>query len=521
MSASRRKQLKQLDYIHSYLCKHFKYGEGDGAYLVERNYSDRDYAHDFASLYSAEHPSRGARVTRVHYFQGLDKDALEQKVSEILEAQLRAESPDQDEVKQLCASLSEDHYLGFSVIRPKDGCPVGRTFLRALGGTRSESDDSYRHMGATHGYTAYLGPLSLSVEGLHFQQQDEGTSVCATIATWSALMQHGSYERITPVTPAAITEAATNSKLNSGGGIPANGLNAEQVCDAISKFGAVPSLSVHGDGEVAKQLLGSMVRSRFAPVLMMERVDGISAGAGHAVTLTGLRLKWPKADPFCRYDFKEDQINGVYFHDDRRGPYMRAMLSLSKDKSGSLLLEMKGRPHEGTNHKEVWKLVQVICPLPHGVNLSNIRLQIIADHVAQQIDGTVNGGTPEDTIEGLVREGIETQFWIAKQHEYLWHIAHSFRADSNAFKQISSNVPWPKYVGVVRIRLGSKIICDFVLDSSSTSRNPKAIMCFMECEGDISESAILWMKNFVSKIMQLHSNRITVYQVPPEHIPHN
>ena len=80
-------------------------------------------------------------------------------------------------------------YLGFMVIKPLPGSPIGRTVLRTF--ERDAPRGGRREFTAIRRYTVSLAGLSLSVRGLAFQQQDQGVSACATTALWSALQRNG------------------------------------------------------------------------------------------------------------------------------------------------------------------------------------------------------------------------------------------------------------------------------------------------------------------------------------------
>ena len=79
----------------------------------------------------------------------------------------------------------QNSYLGFSVIRPLPGSPVGRTVLPTFGPTTQLG--LRREFASIREYAVHLGGFELKVSGLPFQQQDQGVSACATTALWSSI----------------------------------------------------------------------------------------------------------------------------------------------------------------------------------------------------------------------------------------------------------------------------------------------------------------------------------------------
>ena len=134
-----------------------------------------------------------------------------------------------------CVQWLQDAYLGFSVIRPLPGSPLGRTVVATFG--PEEGSGRRREFGGSRKYAVHLGGFELHVDGLAFQQQDQGVSACATIALWSAIHRVAPMEGIPAMTPAQITEAASRYYLPGGRSLPSQGLTVNQMCEAIRAGG--------------------------------------------------------------------------------------------------------------------------------------------------------------------------------------------------------------------------------------------------------------------------------------------
>ena len=115
--------------------------------------------------------------------------------------------------------FSRKNYVGFSVIKPLAGCPVGRTVLRCFPEKTSEAG-YVRRFDCACDYRAHVLGILLHIRGLAFQQQDVGVSACATTALWSALQRTRALEETSAATPAQITIRASQYALPFGRSMP-------------------------------------------------------------------------------------------------------------------------------------------------------------------------------------------------------------------------------------------------------------------------------------------------------------
>jgi len=131
--------------------------------------------------------------------------------------------------RNACAEFSRTSYLGFGVIKPLGGTPVGRTMLAAF--DPGSGDGFHYRFDCTCEYQAHLLGAELTVRGLGFQQQDVGVSACATTALWSAMQKVRDFEDIGTATPAQITTLASQYALPFGRSMPSEeALSIEQKC---------------------------------------------------------------------------------------------------------------------------------------------------------------------------------------------------------------------------------------------------------------------------------------------------
>src|SRR5262249_34884889 len=150
--------------------------------------------------------------------------------------------------------------------------------------------------GGIREYLVHLCGLELRVQGLPFQQQDQGVSACATTALWSAIHKVSAMEGLPAATPASITQAASRYFLAGGRSLPSEGLTVDQICEATRAAGLAPVVIRGIALEQARAQLHSYLTSGFAPVLALQPING---NDGHAVCGVGLKLGSvvPQTDP--------------------------------------------------------------------------------------------------------------------------------------------------------------------------------------------------------------------------------
>jgi hypothetical protein len=296
----------QLFYLRVYLST-----LGCKTIVVEDHYIDRDYIHDLALFYARSLRSYPNYCQRLHFFsEQFDDERWKSLVTQIGS---RAES----------RTFLQNSYLGFCIVRPLPGSPVGRTVLRTFGPVTQSG--LRREFASVREYDVHLAAFDLSVRGLPFQQQDQGVSACATTALWSSIHGIAKSECMLPPTPAQITEAASRYVLADGRSLPSEGLNIQQICEATRGSGLEPLVVRSVDLEHDRAQLLGYISSGFAPVLALQPVQG---AVGHAVCAVGVKLGEVTAptNPAIKFRDSASALRGVYIHDDRLGPYASAEL---------------------------------------------------------------------------------------------------------------------------------------------------------------------------------------------------
>ena len=437
----------QITYLGAYLAN-----LGCKTLVVENHYVDRDYISDVALFYSRSLRAYTNFCQRLHFFEeAFDQERWRQFTFELNGGQ-----------SQTGQQFLQAAYLGFCVVRPLPGSPIGRTVVKTVG--RNSQSGDLREFGAIREYLAHVGGFELAVEGLAFQQQDQGVSACATTALWSAMHAVARKEALAIPTPADITQAASRYVLASGRSLPSEGLNIQQICEATRAAGLEPlvmrSLSLDQD---RAQLLG-YVSSGFAPVLAIQTMQGI----GHAVCAVGVKLGKapPQSDPDLHFRDCAAGVSVVYIHDDRLGPYASADLYGYTQAPDKIRTALRIRWPRTDNEMEHAILDAMIVPVPAKLRLTVTRMRELglalaetAGQIFAQFDRTV---------------GLNTRYF--KGIDYRKRSV-DFELSNDGLYALLCEVALSRYVGVIEIGIPDGPLFDVLLDATETRANPAALAC--------------------------------------------
>ena len=438
----------QLTYLSDYLQQ-----IGCATVLIEDHYVDRDYVEDMAIFYARSLRAYPPYCQRLHFFRESFDEATWRALS------VQANGGQAESVR----GRLQEAYLGFSVIRPLPGSPLGRTVVATFG--PEASGGRRREFGGTRDYTVHLGGFELHVEGLAFQQQDRGVSACATIALWSAVHRVAPAEELAVMTPAQITEAATRYYLPDGRPLPSEGLTLDQVCEAIRAGGLAPIVipATSPDTDRA-QLLGYM-RSGFAPILAAQP---LSSREGHAVCAVGVKMGEvkPQTDTNLAYRDGATALEGLYIHDDRLGPYASAdIYALTDPDSGSTNTVLRIRWPGSEDEADHLLLRAIVVPAPAKIRLTVARMRSLGFSIA---DAT----------------GVLLGRFVDLNCRY--DVASSYRASAFQFDltdegaySLAYALVLSRYIGIIEVSDDEGPILDVLLDSTETVANPSVLACVL------------------------------------------
>jgi hypothetical protein len=180
--------------------------------VVETRYTDMDYRDEYARYYSMTFRNYSSVAHRLHFF---------------------ADPPPKDITNpKVAASFAGLTYLGYAVIRPVTGAPVGRTLLRP-------PEDLLRWVTCTAPDEANLFGTSYEVQAAPFMSGDAQLGVCAHAAGWMAAYYHRLRYGSPRWLPSDIAQAAL-SEFGIRRLDPTAGLTAGQLTEALRRLGMSP-----------------------------------------------------------------------------------------------------------------------------------------------------------------------------------------------------------------------------------------------------------------------------------------
>ena len=345
---------RQLNYIDQYArtlgCKTF---------LIEHHYIDRDYMEEHSIFYSKDLSSSVNYCRRVHFFRCPQKD-LQAEVSRLYQLALGQTRL----FEQACRDFSEQNYIGFSVIKPLLGCPVGRTVLACY---PEESGKGYRRrFPCACNYDVHVLGLPLHIRGLAFQQQDVGVSACATTALWTSLQRARQLEQSGAAAPAQITLRASQFTLPFGRSMPSEGLSLDQMSMAIHSLGYSPYLFKAESFDATRAVLYTAISSGISAVLVLE---DDSRTRYHAIAVAGMGVDTAQQLPASDTGIVDQSqgMRSIYLHDDRYGPYIKAV---QLQRKREFLLRFTVQDSDGSERPETWTLTHILVPMHSKVRLS-------------------------------------------------------------------------------------------------------------------------------------------------------
>lgn len=442
----------QVKYLQVYLNE-----IGCQTVIVENHYIDHVFMQDDVVYYVRSLRSYPNYTKRAHFFsKSFDDTYWHEMIG-------RAGDGEYLEIQKTLQSW----YIGFSIIRPLPGSPVGRTVLPAKApNAPSETCSSFM---TTRTHKVHLAGISLHLDGVPFQSQDQGVSACATTALWSALDCVAATEEITVSSPASITESATRYPLQEGRRFPTEGLTVRQICEATRAAGFSPlvirSNSAAGNSVADDALqIFSYARSGFSPVLALDPAE--DDGPGHAVCCVGLRKgpTKPQTDPGYQFREASSGLRGLYIHDDRLGPYAFAKLSPLTDSESREIRTCIAIEWPDAKPVDDWILHAIVIPVPQKLRLTISGLRRLGLGIAQAI------GTAFKEQQTTLDCRFELSRTYSKQ-------AYTFGLSSEGLYRTVCGTVFSRYIGLIEITGPNGPILDIVVDSTETNSESAVLAC--------------------------------------------
>ncbi len=440
----------QVAYLESYLRD-----VGAQTLIIEKPYIDRHYLEEYTAYYASSLRNGGSSTTRIHVFS---EPFTRAQLSEWLrDVAGRAEAH-----RELQRRMNE-RYLGFLIVRPIPGAPIGRTVLISYRDLTSRS-----YIPSEGGHPVHLLGLELMARGLPFQQQDQAVGVCATTALWSAMSRVSRADGGRAPTPYAVTQAATRHYLQDRPLPAVSGLDMVQCTSAIRELGYAPYVLKPGqEHELFVLSLKCYLRSGIPALLVLDEPGGY-----HAVTASGYRLgdEAKPADPI-RVVLPENigalrspGISRLYVHDDRFGPYVRMKLELpdAADPNGELSLVRVGGAAEDPACEAGGKICYAIFPLYPKLRLTARELIRVGLEMLPIVRGLLS---PEE------RDLLNVEVFFAQGGRYQRDILANGLGAAERIEAFLAGTMLSRYVGIIRFQLGDAALADVVCDTTDIRRD--------------------------------------------------
>jgi len=456
---------RQIKYLRCYLTD-----LGVSSVLEEPKYFDRDYLAEFTAFYSTSVKGYVNSCRRLHFFSGpvLDRALLE-----------RAVGGDEEAARQL-----QERYRGFVVVRPVPWAPIGRTVLRWYD---ERLPATPRNNAPTRSYRSHVAGLTLSVEGVAWQQQDSAVGACATVALWSLLQVSAFDEHHSIPTTADITRLAhkASSRFRL---FPSSGLTPEQICEAIKQRDLAP-VALAGDlsakegfqRERFSSSCAALLRSGF-PVLI---VGTFANGRQHAVCAVGFRECDVSQELPGSIDFRDHGIRHLYINDDNLGPNVRFEIQDGEDGKPVLLRasaperRQPGCSDDPSRTYPAFKPWLLIAAVREGLRMSPDALHSAGLRTTTAIRLALQGKAPEGG-DPPATPPLHFRVQFMRLNEYMEELGRQIEDRTvlaAARLALWEQVPaMSLYVGVVSIGCQGSALLDVLVDTTGADRQ-----CFIFC----------------------------------------
>jgi len=387
--------------------------------LVERRYIDADYRSEHSRFYSTTFQRYPSVAHRLHFFTSPVPESLE-------------------ELDKLQSS-----YVGYSVMRPLDSAPVGRTMIAPPPGIDA------RWCLATD--TVHLLGWSLQVDAVPFMSQDEQYLRCAHAAEWMVLYHAHLFHGLPRRLPADVYDESLGGEVVDRQ-LPSMGLSVSQILDSLHRFGLSPArLRLPESREQSKALDPDMSLPGIICRYVNSQMPPIVLSQSHAWVVVGYEIKGPG----------HAHDNAVFYrHDDAAGPYIRIEdpWKEPKDQHRPWLLALPSLPRKCYMTAE------------RAESLAIFLFQAVTDRLERALNGNVQDfskfdGAPIEDYVGFRTYGISSTLYKEQLRN---------RGIPEPVAQLYRLANWSKYIWVTeiqeRVRRDESVECVFgeiILDGTA------------------------------------------------------
>lgn len=296
----------------TYLCNYLEVDHINAkTIVVENEYIDRHYLEDYSEYYARCFASHPRKCVRVHFFS-----------NEFTEGDFTSSLVNNEST---FISNLQNNYIGFAVIRPIPHTFLAKLCIKPYG--RLLEEEGYKVIKRVNKVSLFGIPLTIDTTA--FLEQDKVVSACATSALWTLLGASSLIHQDTLPSPSSITKSASNLSYEGTRTFPNTGLTHTQVARSLKYYGLEPSvLSIDNQNfKDLKEIIYAYV-SNDIPLLIggdvfkSKQNDQAESLGKHLVCAVGYHLG-KKSSLKNTQKFLSHEIDKIYVHDDRYGPYVK------------------------------------------------------------------------------------------------------------------------------------------------------------------------------------------------------
>lgn len=253
------------------------YRAGAQTAVVEFRYIDADYRDEHSAFYSTTFRRYPSVAHRIHFFVGATTEPVEDETAPM--------------------KFGDLGYLGYVVMRPVPGAPVGRVMMAPPA-----------HLAAAvtcrATETVNLFGEDLRITGTPFMAQDAQLLRCAHAALWVVARHHHLTWHTPKILPRAVVDAVP-MEGSAGRALPSPGLTVTQMSGASTRMGLPPLVY-----DIERLPTGQTLQS-IACRYLNGGLPVIVAGAGHAWVLIGYHRTYENDQPRIEF-IRQDDETGPY-----------------------------------------------------------------------------------------------------------------------------------------------------------------------------------------------------------------
>ncbi len=391
---------------------------GASTAVVEHRYLDPDWRSEHAAMYSKTFRRYPGVAHRLHFFRGVVPAPPEDG---------SVYDPDYEAAG----------YLGYAVLRPVPGAPVGRTVLPPL-----EQDERALTCQAWDDVTLF--GHRLPVIGAPFTSGDGQLGGCGHASVWTTAYYHHREVGLPRQLPARIAEQAARG-VSLGRPPQPGSVTVHQLHAAYAGIGLDPlvyDLDVLDADEDVHALIARYLDSGL-PVTV--------AGSKHTYVLVGYADEPPGPRQYL-------------VQDDDAGPYRRKELPV---------------PAPGAS-------VYVVIPLPSKVYLPGEQAEAIAEVVLAEEAGRAVAGPGDGASAALhaamLRGAYELRTVLLPSNTFKARAGERYPAELAAALRYH---PMPRWVWAVQVVVGGGVVAEALVDATQGHDDPHLVAWWLPGEASL------------------------------------